>query len=135
MSSEPGVTGLRIELFVRDPIRSARFYERVFGFGPEGGTATPSAGYRSIACGDVRIGFVAVSVLPPEHRFRALPSATAGIGVEIVLEVEDLERCEWLARVADALVEPLQRRPWGLRDFRLVDPDGYYVRATEPRAD
>jgi len=24
----------------------------------------------------------------------------------------------------------LALQPWGLRDFRLVDPDGYYVRVT-----
>jgi hypothetical protein len=26
--------------------------------------------------------------------------------------------------------EDLQPRPWGLEDFRLVDPDGYYLRVT-----
>jgi uncharacterized glyoxalase superfamily protein PhnB len=28
------------------------------------------------------------------------------------------------------LLEPLRERPWGLRDFRVVDPDGYYLRIT-----
>jgi lactoylglutathione lyase len=27
-------------------------------------------------------------------------------------------------------VELLCDRPWGLRDFRVVDPDGYYLRIT-----
>jgi hypothetical protein len=26
--------------------------------------------------------------------------------------------------------EPQQRGPWGLTDFRLSDPDGYYLRIT-----
>jgi lactoylglutathione lyase len=26
--------------------------------------------------------------------------------------------------------EPPQQRSWGLRDFRIVDPDGYYLRVT-----
>jgi hypothetical protein len=30
------------------------------------------------------------------------------------------------------MIEGLTSRPWGLRDFRLVDPDGYYWRVTEP---
>jgi len=28
------------------------------------------------------------------------------------------------------LAEDLQQRPWGLIDFRLHDPDGYYLRIT-----
>jgi len=28
------------------------------------------------------------------------------------------------------LDEDLQDRPWGLRDFRILDPDGYYLRIT-----
>jgi hypothetical protein len=27
-------------------------------------------------------------------------------------------------------MEPMLDRPWGLRDFRMVDPDGYYLRIT-----
>jgi uncharacterized glyoxalase superfamily protein PhnB len=27
---------------------------------------------------------------------------------------------------------PLQDQPWGLRDFRVVDPEGYYLRFTTP---
>ena len=27
----------------------------------------------------------------------------------------------------------LQQRPWGLEDFRLSDPDGYYYRFTSRR--
>jgi uncharacterized glyoxalase superfamily protein PhnB len=48
-----------------------------------------------------------------------------------VLEVDDVEAfyrhvvsSNW-PRAAE-----LQRRPWGLTDFRVVDPDGYYWRVT-----
>jgi uncharacterized glyoxalase superfamily protein PhnB len=53
-------------------------------------------------------------------------------GVELVLEVDDVDADH--ARVSAAgwpLAEPLTHRPWGLRDFRLVDPDGYYWRVTD----
>ena len=52
-------------------------------------------------------------------------------GVELVLEVDDLD--EEHARVTAAgwpLAEDLADRPWGLRDFRLLDPSGYYWRVT-----
>jgi uncharacterized glyoxalase superfamily protein PhnB len=48
-----------------------------------------------------------------------------------VLEVDDLDAV--LRRVEETghtLAEGLQPRPWGLRDFRIVDPDGYCVRVT-----
>jgi uncharacterized glyoxalase superfamily protein PhnB len=48
-----------------------------------------------------------------------------------VLEVDDLD--EEYARVTAArwpLAEDLADRPWGLRDFRLLDPSGYYWRIT-----
>jgi uncharacterized glyoxalase superfamily protein PhnB len=54
-----------------------------------------------------------------------------GAGVEIVLEVPDVDAAIDRARRAGAqIVEPLQDRPWGLRDFRVSDPDGHYLRIT-----
>jgi lactoylglutathione lyase len=54
-----------------------------------------------------------------------------GAGVEIVLEVEDLDVAHAAVRSAGHMLaqEPADR-PWGLRDFRLADPDGYYLRIT-----
>jgi hypothetical protein len=33
-------------------------------------------------------------------------------------------------RAGERVVEPIRTQPWGLRDFRIVDPDGYYLRVT-----
>lgn len=54
-------------------------------------------------------------------------------GVEIVLEVDDLDAEE--RSVVEAgwpLEQRITQQPWGLRDFRLLDPDGYYLRVTTP---
>jgi hypothetical protein len=32
------------------------------------------------------------------------------------------------------MAEALRGRPWGLRDFRPFDPDGYYLRVTHGEA-
>ena len=62
---------------------------------------------------------------------RARLAGVRGAGVEIVLEVEDVEiALEAFERAGRDVVEPLLARPWGLRDFRVVDPDGYYLRIT-----
>ncbi len=56
------------------------------------------------------------------------------MGTEIVLEVENLDAYyEAVQKTGYPIREALIKRPWGLRDFRLVDPDGYYLRLTEKR--
>ena len=58
----------------------------------------------------------------------------AGV-TELVLEVDDVaaERDRVVA-AGWPLEEDLRRRPWGLTDFRVLDPAGYYLRITpEPR--
>ena len=64
--------------------------------------------------------------------FSGFPATTKrGYGVEIVIVVEDLDAVYAAAREFATIVGPLRDRPWGLRDFRLEDPFGYYVRVTE----
>jgi lactoylglutathione lyase len=61
-----------------------------------------------------------------DPRVRAVPA-----GVEIVLEVDDVAAAHDRVMAAGYPVEQdLQRRPWGLTDFRLHDPAGYYLRIT-----
>jgi lactoylglutathione lyase len=52
-------------------------------------------------------------------------------GLEIVFEVDDL------VAARDQVVErgwkldaDIDTQPWGLKDFRITDPDGYYLRIT-----
>ena len=45
--------------------------------------------------------------------------------------IDDIEN--YFAAVDGAgwpVLSPLTTRPWGLTDFRLADPDGYYLRLT-----
>jgi catechol 2,3-dioxygenase-like lactoylglutathione lyase family enzyme len=58
-----------------------------------------------------------------------------GIGVEVVIEVEDVDAL-WSNAEAQGIpiVKPLQERPWNARDFRVADPDGYFIRFTSPLA-
>ena len=63
--------------------------------------------------------------------FKRFPLDTKrGYGVEIVIMVQDIE--SYYARVKDSanVVEELVLQPWGLKDFRVEDPFGYYLRIT-----
>ena len=43
--------------------------------------------------------------------------------MEIVIEVDDVEGChDRVVSSGHPILEPLQDRPWGLRDFRISDP-------------
>lgn len=54
-------------------------------------------------------------------------------GVEIVLEVDQLENeRDHIVEKGWKLDEDIHMQPWGLQDFRLIDPDGYYLRITTP---
>jgi predicted enzyme related to lactoylglutathione lyase len=125
--------GLRFELFVDDVERSLAFYAATLGLQPLPGY--DPAGYVPVSAGRLRIGLQRRGALPAEHHFRRAHFAgPRGVGVEIVVEVDDVDAA--FARALDAAVshggqvEPLAAQPWGQADFRLVDPDGYYVRVT-----
>ena len=130
--AEPGIAVVRFELFVADRPRSIGFYEEALGFRLQSAAARSSA-YVQIVNGNVKIGLCDVKSLSAKHYFRTIASDRPGLGVEIVFEVADLEQYERRAQLAGAIYEPLRERPWGRRDFRVVDPDGYYVRVTETR--
>jgi lactoylglutathione lyase len=121
---------LRVELFVSDLPRSVDFYRSILGFEIE----RHQKDYASVRDGGVVLGLVPVTNLPESDGpgfTQAKLAGYRGAGVEIVLEVDDLSATA--ARVAAAgypMSEPQQRRPWGLTDFRLFDPDGYYLRVT-----
>jgi len=44
--------------------------------------------------------------------------------------VKDIEKYFELIKTKVKVFETLQNRPWGLKDFRVVDPFGFYLRFT-----
>jgi uncharacterized glyoxalase superfamily protein PhnB len=119
-----------MELFVEDVPASIAFYQNVLGFDLRPGGSDTFAGVRN---GGVLLNICQRRELPAAHYFSQDALAQRkGVGVEIVLEVLDLEAT--YRRVQEQgypIYEELQERPWGAKDFRLVDPDGYYVRLTD----
>jgi hypothetical protein len=63
--------------------------------------------------------------------FKRFPRNTKrGYGVEIVIMVADIETYYTQVKDFVNLVAKLDVRPWGLKDFRIEDPFGYYIRIT-----
>ncbi len=64
--------------------------------------------------------------------FKNFPKNTKrGYGVEIVIMVEDIEKSYNQAKKFAKVVEELKYRSWGLEDFRIEDPFGFYIRFTQ----
>jgi predicted enzyme related to lactoylglutathione lyase len=118
---------LRFELFSRDILATAAFLERVLGFS----TIRAEVTYFELQLGSVAIGLSPIHVLPQGHPLKAAGGERLGLGVEIVIETEDVEAAHERARThGQHSLTPLAARPWGLRDFRVTSPDGYYFRVT-----
>ena len=128
---------VRFELFVEDTARATDFYRDVLGFEvTESFGATDGSTYVELRNGQAIIG------LQPQQDleggvadgdpavFRSPPS-----GVELVLEVADVQAYHARVRAtAHPVLTELEERPWGEWDFRLLDPDGYYLRITSRRS-
>jgi predicted enzyme related to lactoylglutathione lyase len=117
---------LRFEIFPADLDATVDFYLRVLRFALVRDERSGPEPYVALQRGEVRVGAAARSWPGPvEHR-------RPPTGVELVLEVDDV-LAEHAAVLSSGwpLEEDLRERPWGLRDFRLLDAAGYYLRITE----
>lgn len=120
---------VRFEIFPSDLDATADFYTRVLGFNIAADRRQQPQPYLAVERDGVRIG----AACRQDHGHRE--SRRPPIGVELVLEVDDLaDELDRVQRAGWPLVADLQAQPWGLRDFRLLDPAGYYLRITERRA-
>jgi catechol 2,3-dioxygenase-like lactoylglutathione lyase family enzyme len=68
------------------------------------------------------------------HYFTAdIDRSPRGTGVEVTVEVSDVDAVHAAAVAAGLrIVKPIQDRAWKARDFRLADPDGFFIRITSP---
>lgn len=119
---------IRLELFVKSVPASRDFYTRVLGFDEISYQPDDYSVYRK---GNIQIALQAQAQLPADHPLKPQKNERTGLGIEIVLEVEDLDNAyERVLQEKWPLSAPLAERPWGLRDFRVLDPDGNYLRVT-----
>ena len=88
--------------------------------------------YQPVKRGNVVIGIGPLNKLSNDHHFNPnIKNNQKGYGVEIVLEVSNInEVYEQVKSSGYPIDGPLKMQNWGLEDFRLIDPDGYYLRIT-----
>jgi len=117
---------LRCEIFPADLDATVDFYVRVLAFRVIRDERASDHPYVALERGKVRLGATARTEVA-DRGPRRPPT-----GVELVLEVESLNAERKRVVVSGwPVVEEITDRPWGLADFRLLDPSGYYWRITE----
>ena len=116
--------GFKIELFVADSDDSASFYE-ILEFEI---AERKNDGYITL----VRDGAV-ISLDERRLRWRGWLRFVRSPprGTEIVVYVSDLETIRRRLVAAGYRPGEIKMQPWGVSDFRLRDPSGYYVRVSE----
>jgi lactoylglutathione lyase len=115
---------LRCELFPSDLDASVDFYVRVLGFALVRDERSDADPYVALERDQVQLGLARRPAVDPVPR-------RPPTGTELVLEVDDLD-AEYgrITATGYPLAEDLAEQSWGLRDFRLLDPSGYYWRLT-----
>jgi lactoylglutathione lyase len=119
-----------VELFVRDVEKSLAFY-RSIGFE----VAKRYENWILLRRGDIKLTLQgdAHAVEGPHYFTPNLGTFPRGTGVEISIQVTDVDAEYIRAKTAGLnIVKGIQDRPWKARDFRLADPDGYFLRITSP---
>ena len=128
VDASDGIHGSKFEFFASDCEESIRFYTSL-GF--KVAQKKPD-GYTTLTSGSVVVALSPVSTWLPLRWFAFMRQPP--IGTEIVLYSDRVETLHAALEVAGYPPGPIQLQPWGDRDFRVRDPDGYYVRVSEGRA-
>jgi hypothetical protein len=145
MSPAPILNNLTLELHVPSFAPEREFYSQ-FGFeqidyDPISGGGNSDLGYfeikREDSLGRTQLNFYGDkdSVAKHAHFNEFPPDTPRGYAVEITIPVDDVEDLwERAGRrlPQEQISQPLEIKRWGKRDFRVVDPFGFYIRFTEP---
>lgn len=121
---------IRLELFVKDLQRSVDFYKNVIQLE----LSSQNENSAMFKAENLNLLLTQEDVISNNHYFSEIKTSRKGMGVEIILVVPDVQ--SYYQRICEMQIElesELKQREWGMTDFRLTDPDGYYLRITSPK--
>jgi len=119
-----------VEFFVGDVDRSIAFYAEL-GFE----VMKRWEDWVLLRRGEIKLGLQgdAHATAGPHYFTPNIGRRPRGTGVEVSIQVDDVDAEYAKAQAAGLdIVKPIQDRPWKARDFRIADPDGYFLRITSP---
>lgn len=123
-------SNIRLELFVKDLQRSVDFYKNVIQLD----LFSQNENSAMFKAENLNLLLTQEDVISSNHYFSEIKTSRKGMGVEIILVVPDVQ--SYYQRICEMQIElesELKQQEWGMTDFRLTDPDGYYLRITSPK--
>ncbi|WP_232698471.1 VOC family protein [Brevibacillus daliensis] len=118
----------RNELYVKDIEKSLQFYQQIIGLELFG---------RNEVCGRFNYDCFSLlvtsdSILGENHYFTHTERNTSrGNGFELIIVVDLLEEVYERCRENNYPIEvEIEEYSWDMRGFKIVDPDGYFIRIT-----
>jgi catechol 2,3-dioxygenase-like lactoylglutathione lyase family enzyme len=122
----------RVEFHVSDLAATKSFYAKL-GFA----LVREWQGWALLDRGGSRLGLQEDGYTRSHAHYFApyLDRSPRGVGAEVCVDVADRDDLDALYAVATemgAVVREMVERGWGATDFRIADPDGYFVRFTTP---
>jgi lactoylglutathione lyase len=113
-------------------------YETFFGSVAGFQVVYRKPGYIQAQSEHAELTFIDPAYWGPGHPFHGKVTGSGmGVGIEIGIVVADIEKAHAAAvKFKDKgwpITTGIVMRPWGVRDFRVMTPDGYYLRFTEGR--
>jgi catechol 2,3-dioxygenase-like lactoylglutathione lyase family enzyme len=120
MAVSPRIKSFAPQLLVDDLERAVRFYREVLGFsfGP------PWGGFYAIGERDGFAIHLKCAPKTPADRAHRRHNEHLDVYADVVGVAELFDACK--AKGA-TILKPLERTPWGTRDFYMADPDGYII--------
>ena len=115
------------EIYVADIAASERFYVDILGL-----TITRRLeDFLVFESGPVKMHICSNEYIP---ECISLENAKIGAGVEFCFEVDNIEDFHrQFQSTGYPIYQKLQIQDWGKTDFRVMDPDGAYIRISSPR--
>lgn len=118
----------RVELYVKDIEASLKFYQNIIGLELFG--RNERCGRFNYDCFSLLI--TSEKTLDKDHFFKSsAKSDVKGNGFEFIIVVDELEKVYKRCLENNYPIEvAVEKYPWDLRGFKIVDPDGYFLRIT-----
>lgn len=111
-------------LYISDLEKSVKFYTETLGF--KLGMLYPdekNATYASVFIEDSKL----MLVLAREQNKKFYPNGLGGSGFQLFIQVDDVDIVYQKLKGKVVIVDEIETKSWGDREFTLKDPDGYLI--------
>lgn len=116
-------------IYVSDLRKSVEFYTKILGF--RSGEFYPSKNnpsYTPVFIGTYKL----MLCLARESNRKFYPKGLGGSGLQLFVQADDVDEIYQKAKGKVQLIDGIETKSWGDREFTIKDPDGYLISFYKP---